>query len=65
MNKLALNTQGLLLLAGSLTTQKPIVQINFIADPAQMVYGDTVFLFTSHDGTKQSKTSYTGENYLR
>lgn len=29
--------------------QKPIVQTKFTADPAPMVYNDTVFLYTSHD----------------
>lgn len=28
---------------------KPIIQTNFTADPAPMVYNDTVFLYTSHD----------------
>ena len=29
--------------------QNPIVQTNYTADPAPMVYNDTVFLYTSHD----------------
>ncbi|MDN3670401.1 glycoside hydrolase family 43 protein [Echinicola jeungdonensis] len=29
--------------------QKPIIQSKFTADPAPMVYNDTVFLYTSHD----------------
>lgn len=29
--------------------QKPIIQTKFTADPAPMVYNDTVFLYTSHD----------------
>ncbi|MDR2910146.1 MAG: glycoside hydrolase family 43 protein [Bacteroidales bacterium] len=31
------------------TAQRPIVQTSFTADPAPMVYNDTVFLYTSHD----------------
>jgi glucose dehydrogenase len=29
--------------------QNPIIQTKFTADPAPMVYKDTVFLYTSHD----------------
>ncbi len=29
--------------------QNPIIQTNFTADPAPVVFGDTVFLYTSHD----------------
>lgn len=29
--------------------QKPIIQTKYTADPAPMVYKDTVFLYTSHD----------------
>ena len=29
--------------------QKPIIQTKYTADPAPMVYNDTVFLYTSHD----------------
>lgn len=42
----------LLLSLGLLTkvaAQNPIVQTNFTADPAPLVYKDTVFLYTSHD----------------
>lgn len=40
--------------ATSLKAQNPIIQTTFTADPAPMVYHDTVFLYTSHDVT----TSY-------
>ena len=30
-------------------TDNPVVQTSFTADPAPMVYGDTVYLITSHD----------------
>jgi len=36
--------------AGSLSAQNmPIIQTKFTADPAPMVYNDTVFLYTTHD----------------
>jgi arabinoxylan arabinofuranohydrolase len=31
------------------SAQKPIIQTKYTADPAPMVYNDTVFLYTSHD----------------
>ncbi|WP_071146073.1 glycoside hydrolase family 43 protein [Bacteroides ihuae] len=34
-------------LAGN--AQNPIIQTNYTADPAPLVYNDTVFLYTSHD----------------
>ncbi len=47
----------LLLLAGSslgyahenIPPQRPIIQTKYTADPAPLVYNDTVFLYTSHD----------------
>jgi len=33
----------------NLNAQNPIIQTKFTADPAPMVYKDTVFLYTSHD----------------
>lgn len=38
-----------LFLGISLSAQNPIIQTKFTADPAPMVYKDTVFLYTSHD----------------
>ena len=29
--------------------QRPIISTKYTADPAPMVYNDTVFLYTSHD----------------
>ena len=34
---------------GRVNAQNPIIQTSFTADPAPMVYNDTVFLYTSHD----------------
>ncbi len=31
------------------TAQNPIVQTNYTADPAPMVYNGKVYLYTSHD----------------
>lgn len=36
-------------IAQSPIKQKPIIQTKYTADPAPMVYNDTVFLYTSHD----------------
>lgn len=36
-------------MAQSSIKQKPIIQTKYTADPAPMVYNDTVFLYTSHD----------------
>jgi arabinoxylan arabinofuranohydrolase len=40
----------------------PIVQTKFTADPAPMVYDDTVYLYTSHD--EDDATGFTMYNYL-
>ena len=45
----------LIFIIGLITSQKmvfadnPIIQTKFTADPAPMVYKDTVYLYTSHD----------------
>lgn len=46
---LALLTQAWLLFAGSAHADNPIIQNTYTADPAPVVYGDTVYLCTSHD----------------
>ena len=38
-----------IILVTTATAQKPIVQTKYTADPAPMVYNDTIFLYTSHD----------------
>jgi len=40
----------------------PIIQTKFTADPAPMVYGDTVYLYTSHD--EDNATGFTMYNWL-
>jgi arabinoxylan arabinofuranohydrolase len=38
-----------LLLLNRANAQNPIIQTVFTADPAPMVYKDTVYLYTGHD----------------
>lgn len=40
---------AMILISGTCLAQNPIIQTKFTADPAPMVYNDTVFLYTSHD----------------
>jgi arabinoxylan arabinofuranohydrolase len=52
MNKLIKNfivILGIVFMPFSGKTQNPIIQTKYTADPAPMVYHDTVFLYTSHD----------------
>lgn len=50
-----MNISKILLLCGScgllnsLNAQRPVIQTKYTADPALMVYNDTVFLYTTHD----------------
>lgn len=39
--------------------QNPIIQTNYTADPAPMVYNGTVYLYTSHDEDKTVKNFFT------
>ena len=41
----------------------PIIQTNYTADPAPMVYNDRVYLFTSHDDDVTEANFYTMRNY--
>ena len=49
--KRMLTSAGVLLLFGfsAIRAQSPIIQTKYTADPAPMVYKDTVFLYTGHD----------------
>jgi hypothetical protein len=50
MNDMRIKAGGLILaLAVAGWAENPIIQTNFTADPAPMVWNDTVFLYTSHD----------------
>lgn len=39
----------LMQLSFDVNAQNPIIQTKYTADPAPMVYNDTVFLYTGHD----------------
>ena len=53
MKRRSIATLGLwmsgLFLAAACRADNPIIQTKFTADPAPMVYHDTVYLYTSHD----------------
>ncbi len=49
MKKKTLLMTGLLFAGITASAQKPIVQTEYTADPAPLVYNDTVYLYTSHD----------------
>jgi len=42
----------------SLLAQNPIIRDVFTADPAPLVYHDTLFLYTGHDTASVSETNY-------
>ena len=42
----------------SLLAQNPIIKDIFTADPAPIVYHDTVFLYTGHDTASVTATNY-------
>jgi beta-xylosidase len=46
---------------GVCRAQNPVVQTCYTADPAPMVYGDTVFLYTGHDA--DSSTNFTMKDW--
>ena len=46
----------ILLLAAICFAENPIVQTNFTADPAPMVYNDTFYVYCGHDETNTSST---------
>jgi len=48
-----------ILLSAKGFSQNPVIQINYTADPAPMVYNDTVYLYTSHDEDVLVKNFFT------
>jgi hypothetical protein len=44
--------------------ENPVVQTNFTADPAPLVYNDTVFLYTGHDEDTTPASGFYMHNYL-
>lgn len=54
----------LILLAGVASmAQNPVITSIFTADPAAMVYNDTVFLYTGHDEAEPNGTFYVMNNW--
>lgn len=49
----------LLITCVSINAQNPIIQTYFTADPAPMVYNDTVYVYTSHDEDETVKDFFT------
>lgn len=49
ISKILLLCGGALLNSLNVNAQRPIIQTKYTADPAPMVYNDTVFLYTTHD----------------
>lgn len=45
-------------------SQNPIIQHTFTADPAPMVYGDTLYLYTGHDEDNAPKEHFIMHDYL-
>jgi arabinoxylan arabinofuranohydrolase len=67
MRKALLITLPLSLLSNAISAtvclaDNPIIQTNFTADPAPMVYNDTVYLYTSHD--EDDATNFTMYNWM-
>jgi len=44
--------------------ENPIIQTNFTADPAPLVYNDTVFLYVGHDEDSTPSSGFFMHNYL-
>jgi arabinoxylan arabinofuranohydrolase len=44
--------------------ENPIIQTNFTADPAPMVYNDTVFLYTGHDEDTTPSSGFYMHDYM-
>jgi arabinoxylan arabinofuranohydrolase len=49
--------------SAAIFADNPIIQTNYTADPAPMVYNGCVYLFTSHDEDKTEEDFYTMRNY--
>ncbi len=55
---------ALFLLSLSLSAANPIITNVFTADPAALVYRDTVYLYTGHDEAPDNNHSYQMKNWL-
>ena len=58
MNKIILIAALFIAASCSAHAQNPVIKHIFTADPAPIVYKDTVFLFTGHDTASVSATNY-------
>lgn len=47
--KITFFTTALMFVCANVKAQTPLIQTKYTADPAPMVKGDTVFLYTTHD----------------
>ncbi|SFF70249.1 Glycosyl hydrolases family 43 [Salegentibacter agarivorans] len=61
---LALVGLGVMLAPQLTKAQNPIITDVFTADPAPLVYDDTVYLYTSHDTASVSSTNYEMKDWL-
>jgi hypothetical protein len=53
-----LTTLFSIIVFSAIKAQNPIITNMFTADPAPMVYADTVFLYAGHDTASVSATNY-------
>lgn len=62
--KCAATVSALLFLASGAAAQNPIIQHTFTADPAPLVHGDTLYLYTGHDEDEAPKSHFIMYDYL-
>ena len=53
-----------LLCVTALNARNPIIQTSFAADPAPLVYGDKVFIYTSHDEDETVNNFFTMYDWM-
>lgn len=54
----------MIIMSLGLYAQNPIIQNVYTADPAPMVYNDTLFLFTGHDEDETTEKGFVMKDYL-
>ena len=65
MQRIAIKTIPLFsLIFATSFADNPVIQTSFTADPAPMVYNDTVFLYTGHDEDTVGTSGFIMLNYL-
>jgi hypothetical protein len=55
---------GFTAISSSITSQNPIIQNVYTADPAPLVYNDTLFLFAGHDEDSATTKGFIMDDYL-